>query len=412
MSVPFDQLPGMIWFDGKLIPGPEAKIHVLTHGLHYASAVFEGERAYGGQIFRSTAHSERLKRSANVLDFEIPYSVAEIDAAKKLVVEKNGKKEAYVRPVAWRGSEMMGVSAQSNTIHLAIASWEWPSYFDPEQRLKGIRLDLADYRRPDPRTAPCSAKAAGLYMICTISKHRAERKGYADAMMLDWEGRVAECTGANLFIIVGDTLVTPTTRAALPGITRRTVLEIAAEQGIEAVVRDIWPMELHSADGAFVCGSGAGIVPIGSFDGRSSLRTWLTSILRFKIVDLQRRAVRERATADIGEQASQSDDDSWLDDFFDETGHWRSAPQAWNDPESALDQRRFWEAFEKCLAGLPGAAGRVFFRREVLGDETAAICEDEKITANNCWVIMHRARLALRTCLEMNWFGRGAAGGR
>ncbi|MGE0064005.1 MAG: aminotransferase class IV, partial [Xanthobacteraceae bacterium] len=197
----YDRMSGVIWYDGKLVPWNEANVHVLTHGLHYASAVFEGERAYGGEIFKCTEHSERLKRSANILDFEIPYSVAEIDAAKKLVVEKNGRKDAYVRPIAWRGSEMMGVSAQSNTIHLAIASWEWPSYFDPEQRLKGIRLDLADYRRPDPKTAPCLAKAAGLYMICTISKHAAERKGYADAMMLDWQGRVAECTGANIFFI-------------------------------------------------------------------------------------------------------------------------------------------------------------------------------------------------------------------
>ncbi len=173
----YDRLEGVIWYDGKLVPWQDANLHVLSHGLHYASCVFEGERAYGGQIFKTTEHAERLKRSAQVLDFEIPYTVAEIVAAKKLVLEKNGKKEAYVRPVAWRGSEMMGVSAQTNTIHLAIASWEWPSYFDPEQRLKGIKLDLAEYRRPDPKTAPCLAKAAGLYMICTISKHarRAQR---------------------------------------------------------------------------------------------------------------------------------------------------------------------------------------------------------------------------------------------
>jgi len=184
----YDKLDGVIWYDGKLVPWGEANVHVLTHALHYASAVFEGERAYGGRIFKTTEHSERLKRSAQVLDFEIPWSVAEIDAAKQLVVDRNGKKDAYVRPIAWRGSEMMGVSAQANTIHLAIASWEWPSYFDPEQRLKGIRLDLAEYRRPDPKTAPSLAKAAGLYMICTISKHRAERKGYADAMIAGLAG--------------------------------------------------------------------------------------------------------------------------------------------------------------------------------------------------------------------------------
>src|SRR5262249_24403646 len=201
MAVPFDQMEGLIWIDGKLIPGPDAKIHVLTHGLHYASTVFEGERAYGGEIFKCTEHSERLKRSANILDFEIPYSVAEIDAAKRLVVEKNGQKNAYVRAIAWRGAEQLGVAAQTNKIHLGVATWEWPSYFDPAPRLKGIRLDLAEYRRPDPRTIPALAKAAGLYMICTISKHKAERKGYADAMMLDWEGRVAECTGANIFFV-------------------------------------------------------------------------------------------------------------------------------------------------------------------------------------------------------------------
>ena len=200
-ATPFDQRDGFIWFDGKLVPWRDANIHVLTHGLHYASAVFEGERAYGGEIYKSTEHSERLRRSAQVLDFEIPYTVAEIDEAKRLVLKKNGQADAYVRPIAWRGSEMMGVSAQDNAIHLAIATWEWPSYFDPAQKMKGIRLDMAEYRRPDPRTAPSLAKAAGLYMICTISKHKAERKGYADALMLDWQGRVAECTGANVFFI-------------------------------------------------------------------------------------------------------------------------------------------------------------------------------------------------------------------
>src|SRR5262245_21456442 len=198
MAVPFDQRSDLIWFDGKLVPTADCKISLLTHGLHYASCVFEGERAYGGEVFRGTEHSERLKRSAQVMDFEIPYSVAEIDAAKRLVLEKNNQKDAYVRPIAWRGSEQLGVSAQNNTIHLAVATWEWPSYFDPAQRLKGLRLDLAEYRRPDPKTIPALAKAAGLYMICTISKHRADQRGYADAMMLDWQGPVAECTGANI----------------------------------------------------------------------------------------------------------------------------------------------------------------------------------------------------------------------
>ena len=205
----FDDRDGWIWFDGQFVAWRDAKVHVLTHGLHYASAVFEGERAYGGAIFKSTQHSERLKESARILDFEIPWSVAEIDAAKALVLAKNDFVDAYIRPIAWRGSEMMGVSAQNNKIHLAIAAWVWPSYFDPAQRMKGIRLDIAEYRRPDPETAPSRAKAAGLYMICTISKHRAERRGYADALMLDWQGRVAECTGANVFFVKDGAIHTP-----------------------------------------------------------------------------------------------------------------------------------------------------------------------------------------------------------
>jgi branched-chain amino acid aminotransferase len=224
--------------------------------------VFEGERAYGGTIFKGTEHSERLKASARMLDFEIPYSVAEIDAAKHLVVEKNGKPNAYVRPVAWRGSEMMGVSAQNNTIHVAIAAWEWPSYFDPAERLKGIRLDLADYRRPDPRTAPCLAKAAGLYMICTISKHVAERKGYADAMMLDWEGRVAECTGANIFFIQDGRIHTPIADCFLDGITRRTAVDLAKRRGIDVIERRIMPDELSTFSECFITGTAAEVTPV------------------------------------------------------------------------------------------------------------------------------------------------------
>jgi branched-chain amino acid aminotransferase len=258
----YDRLEGVIWYDGKLVPWADANLHVLSHGLHYASCVFEGERAYGGRIYKSTEHSERLKRSANVLDFEIPYSAAEIDAAKQLVLEKNGKKDAYVRPVAWRGSEMMGVSAQTNTIHLAIACWDWPSYFDPEQRLKGIRLDLADYRRPDPRTAPCLAKAAGLYMICTISKHRAERKGFADAMMLDWEGRVAECTGANIFFVRDGKIHTPLADCFLDGITRRTVIALAKKRGFEVIERRIMPDELATFSECFITGTAAEVTAV------------------------------------------------------------------------------------------------------------------------------------------------------
>jgi branched-chain amino acid aminotransferase len=262
MAPPFDQRDGWIWYDGQLVPWKDAKLHVLSHALHYASSVFEGERAYGGEIFKSTEHSERLRQSAEILDFEIPYSVAEIDAAKRLVLEKNGQRDAYVRPVAWRGSEMMGVAAQSNTIHLAIATWEWPSYFDPAQAMKGIRLDMAEYRRPDPATAPSAAKAAGLYMICTISKHRAERKGYADALMLDWHGRVAECTGANVFFIRDGIIHTPVADCFLDGITRRTVVDLAKRRGFEVEERRIMPEELEGFNECFITGTAAEVTPV------------------------------------------------------------------------------------------------------------------------------------------------------
>ena len=262
MTQSYDKIDGVIWYDGKLVRWGDANLHVLTHGLHYASCVFEGERAYGGTIFKGTEHSERLRRSAQILDFEIPYSVAEIDAAKQLVLDRNSKKDAYVRPVAWRGSEMMGVSAQANTIHLAIAAWDWPSYFDPEERLKGIRLDLATYRRPDPATIPALAKAAGLYMICTISKHQAERKGYADAMMLDWQGRVAECTGANIFFIKDGRIHTPIADCFLAGITRATAIDLAKRRGIEVVERRIMPDELDGFSECFITGTAAEVTAV------------------------------------------------------------------------------------------------------------------------------------------------------
>ncbi|MGB7699609.1 MAG: branched-chain amino acid aminotransferase [Methylovirgula sp.] len=263
MSVlPFDQRDGFIWMNGKLVAWRDAKLHVLSHGLHYASCVFEGERAYDGKIFKSTEHSERFKRSANVLDFEIPYSVVELDAAKQLVVDKNNMTDCYVRPIAWRGSEMMAVAAQNSTIHTAIAVWPWPSMFNVAEKMKGICLDIAEYRRPDPRTAPCLAKAAGLYMICTISKHRAERRGYADAMMLDWQGRVAECTGANIFFVAGGVLHTPIADCFLDGITRRTVIDLARRRGIEVVERRILPEELAGFEECFITGTGAEVTPV------------------------------------------------------------------------------------------------------------------------------------------------------
>jgi branched-chain amino acid aminotransferase len=261
-ALPFDQRDGYIWLDGAIVPWTEAKLHVLTHGLHYGSSVFEGERAYEGEIFKSSEHSQRLRRSAEILDYEIPYSVEKLDEAKRIVLEKNGLKDAYVRPVAWRGSEMMAVAAQNSTIHVAIATWEWPSMFDLETKMRGIRLDIADYRRPDPRTAPALAKAAGLYMICTISKHRAERKGYADSLMLDWEGRVAECTGANVFFTRDGQIHTPIADCFLDGITRQTVIGLARDRGLDVVERRILPDELPSFNECFLTGTAAEVTPV------------------------------------------------------------------------------------------------------------------------------------------------------
>ena len=259
---PFDDRDGFIWFDGGLVPWREAKLHVLTHGLHYASCVFEGERVYNGKVFRMEDHNQRLINSAQILGFEIPASMDDLAKATHEVLSSNKIVDGYVRPIAWRGSEMMGVAASTNTIHLAIAAWQWPSYFDPVQRLKGIRLDLADYRRPDPATAPVRAKAAGLYMICTISKHIAERKGYADAMMLDWQGRVAECTGANIFFIKDGKIHTPIADCFLDGITRQTVIALARKRGFEVIERRIMPDELTSFSECFITGSAAEVTAV------------------------------------------------------------------------------------------------------------------------------------------------------
>ncbi len=261
-SVPFDQLEGQIWYNGEFVPWQDAKLHVLSHGLHYASAVFEGERAYGGVIFKLREHTERLINSARILGFEIPYSADEIDAACVELLELQGFEDAYVRPIAWRGSEMMGVSAQHNRINLAIAIWQWPSYFKPEERLKGIRLDIAKYRRPDPATIPSESKAAGLYMICTLSKHEAESKGYADAMMLDWRGQIAEATGANVFFVKDGVLHTPTPDCFLDGITRRTVIELAKKRGYEVVERSIMPEEMADFEQCFLTGTAAEVTPV------------------------------------------------------------------------------------------------------------------------------------------------------
>jgi branched-chain amino acid aminotransferase len=261
-SVPFDQLDGFIWMNGEFVKWADAKIHVLTHGLHYASAVFEGERAYGGEIFKLGEHTDRLLESGRILGFKIPYTAEQINDACRELLKKQGFQDAYVRPIAWRGSEQMGVSAQNSRINLAIAIWQWPSYFDPAQKLKGIRLDIAEYRRPDPRTAPSKSKAAGLYMICTISKHAAEAKGYADALMLDWRGQVAEATGANVFFVKEGRIHTPKPDCFLDGITRRTVIGLARERGLEVIERAIMPEELEGFEQCFLTGTAAEVTPV------------------------------------------------------------------------------------------------------------------------------------------------------
>ena len=260
--VPYDDRDGWIWLDGQFTPWREAKVHVLTHGLHYASAVFEGERMYGGEIFKLTEHTERLFRSAEILDFKIPFTVAQIDQACVETCARNDLADCYIRPIAWRGSETIGVSAQNTKIHTAIAVWDWPSYFKPEQKAKGIALTWAKYRRPSPETAPTASKAAGLYMICTISKHAAEREGFADAMMLDWRGYVAEATGANVFFVRDGVLHSPTPDCFLDGITRRSVIALAQAKGFAVVDRHITPDELSTFSECFIVGTAAEVTPV------------------------------------------------------------------------------------------------------------------------------------------------------
>jgi branched-chain amino acid aminotransferase len=267
VTQPFDDRDGVIWYNGALVAWREAKLHVLSHALHYASAVFEGERVYNGTIFKLTEHSQRLASSARVLGFKLPCSVADVDRACDDVCKANGIVDGYVRPIAWRGSEMMGVSAQSTRINLAIATWPWPSYFSPEARLQGIRLKTAAWRRPAPETAPVHAKAAGLYMICTMSKHAVEDEGFDDALMLDWRGHIAESTGANIFLVFGDgRLHTPNPDCFLNGITRQTVIALARARGIEVVERTILPDELSRATEVFLTGTAAEVTPVASID--------------------------------------------------------------------------------------------------------------------------------------------------
>jgi branched-chain amino acid aminotransferase len=260
----FDDRDGWIWMDGALRPWREANVHVLTHALHYASSVFEGQRAYNGTIFKLSEHSARLRNSASLLGFELPWSVDEIDAACVQVLEANGMTDAYMRPVAWRGSEQMGVSPKGTQPHLAIACWHWGKYFDEAKAAKGIRLDIAPWRRPAPYTAPVHSKAAGLYMIASLSKAHADARGYDDALMLDWRGQVAEATGANAFFIRDGVIHTPTPDCFLDGITRRTLIDLARQRGIEVVERAIWPEELESFQQFFVTGSAAEVTLVQS----------------------------------------------------------------------------------------------------------------------------------------------------
>ncbi|MCP5367648.1 MAG: branched-chain amino acid aminotransferase [Hyphomicrobiales bacterium] len=279
-DTPFDDRDGFIWYNGEMVPWREAKLHVLTHALHYASSVFEGERSYGGTIFKLTEHSQRLVDSAKALGFSIPYSVAEIDAACIETCKANNIIDGYVRPIAWRGSEMMGVSAQSTRINMAVAAWPWPSYFSPEARMKGIRLKTAPWKRPSPDTEPVHAKAAGLYMICTLSKHQVESEGYDDALMLDWRGQIAESTGANIFLVMGDgRLHTPVPDCFLNGITRRTVIDLARARGIEVLERAIMPAELDKATEVFLTGTAAEVTPVGSIDDHRFTPGEITRIL-------------------------------------------------------------------------------------------------------------------------------------
>ena len=258
----YSNLEGYIYLDGQLLKWSDAKLHVLSHGLHYASSVFEGERAYGGKVFKELEHTERLIRSAKTLGFELPYKTDEIFAIRKKVLAANKIIDGYIRPVAWRGSEMMGISAQNNTIHFAVAAWKWPSYFSPEAKLKGIKLNVSKWKRPDPSTAPVNTKAAGLYMICTLSKHEAESLGFDDSLMLDYRGYIAEATGANIFFVKDKEIHTPIADCFLDGITRQTVIEIAKEEGINVLEKRLKLNEINHYEECFVTGTAAEVTPV------------------------------------------------------------------------------------------------------------------------------------------------------
>ena len=261
--IPYDKRDGKIWYNSELVNWSDVKLHVLSHGLHYASCVFEGERVYDGEIFKLEEHTSRFFHSAKRMGFEIPYSEDQINKASKNIISVQKVENGYVRPIAWRGSEMMAISAQQTKIHVAIATWEWGSYFDPKLKVEGIKLNISKWKRPAPDTIPWDTKASGLYMICTLSKHEAERDGYTDSLMLDHEGNVAEATGANIFFKDNDgNLHTPTPDSFLDGITRRTVIDIAKSKNIKVIERKITPDELKNFTGCFLTGTAAEVTPV------------------------------------------------------------------------------------------------------------------------------------------------------
>lgn len=265
-ALPLEDRDGVIWLDGELLPWRDAKVHILTHSLHYGSAVFEGERVYNGKIFKLREHSQRLLESARIVGYEVPYSLAEIEAASRLVVEKNSVTTGYVRPIAWRGSEVIGVSGKGAKIHVGIAAFPWPAYYGEEARKNGIKLMTSKWQRPAPNCAPTASKCAGLYMICTLSRDAAEAAGYQDALMLDYRGQVAEATGANIFLVIDGKLHTPTPDCFLDGITRRTVMDLARQRGYEIIERAIFPNELKQAQEVFLTGTAVEVIPIGLID--------------------------------------------------------------------------------------------------------------------------------------------------
>jgi len=285
---PYDDRDGWVWMDGEFIPHRDARIHVLTHALHYASAVFEGERAYGGVIFKSREHSQRLHSSAKILGFKLPYSVDDIEQAKAELIKKQGFENCYIRALAWRGSQQMGVAAKRDDVHVSIAAWEWGDYF--ADKMKGIRLMIAPWRRPPPDTAPANSKAAGLYMICTLSRQAANDAGFDDAMMFDWRGQIAEGTGANIFFVRDGVLHTPTPDCFLNGLTRQAIIGLARQRGIEVVERAIFPNELPTFSECFLTGSAAEVTAVREIAGLSFKPAAITEQLMTDFSALTRRA--------------------------------------------------------------------------------------------------------------------------